>query len=262
MVQRAAAIYVAFFLVISAGAYAVIGTAQQPTVSVENPDYELSTNQTFDVDGRTYTVDSVSGGSAEASWVNESAGYTQTWDNNSSVTLQNNQSYRVLIPNESDPSSFTLREEQSVDRETVTQNGTEYVVMEDGENRTLVPVSEFLPEPETRQYSEGETIQFQGNETTFANVSTDSVELQWTAQRTNTVSFAEGGTADLNGQQYVAHFPDGSTLQLSSDADAYRQQQQEITTFNDRIAGLWGVILLSVLAAVFLIVLGFLPAKS
>ena len=264
--KRAAAVYIAFFLVVSAGAYAMIGAAQQPTISVENPDRELRANQTFTENGRQYTVTSVSGTSAEAEWTNRSATYTNTWDNNSTVTLGNNVTYRVLIPNRSDVSSFTLREVQNVTEPTITQNGTTYVVLQDGQNRTLVPVDEYLPQPETRQFNEGQTFRFQGNRTTVSNVTSDAATLTWTAPRTNTVSFSEGGVVNLNGNQYIAHFATNqqgnATLQLSTDQQAYREQTAAIAEFHERIAGLWGVSIIAALGAMFLIMLAYLPARS
>lgn len=260
--KRAAAIYIAFFLVVSAGSYAMIGAAQQPTISLENPDHTLQVNQTFTENGRQYTVTSVEGTSAEASWTNQSATYTNTWENDSTVTLSNNVTYRVVIPNSSDVSSFTLREVQNVSEPTVTQNGTTYVVLQDGQNRTLVPVQNYLPEPKTREYDEGQTIQFQGNQTTISNVTTDAATLTWTAPRTNTVSFGEGEMATLNGNQYIAHVEGGNTLELSSDPSAYREQTTAIAEFNERIAGLWAVSILSSLTAFFLVMFAYLPARS
>lgn len=264
--KRAAAIYIAFFLVTAVGSYAMIGQAQQPTISIENPDHQLQTNGTFTENGRQYTVTQVSGTSATAEWTNQSATYTNTWDNNSTVTLGNDVTYRVLIPNQSDVSSFTLREVQNVSEPTTTVNGTTYVIRGDGQNRTLVPVDQVLPEPETRQFDQGQTFRFQGNRTTISNVTADAATLTWTAPRTNTVEFSEGGTTDLNGNQYVAHLTtDGqgnAVLQLSSDPAGYREQTAAISEFNERISGLWAVSIFSSIAAIFLIILAYLPARS
>lgn len=264
--KRAAAIYIAFFLVVSAGAYAMIGAAEQPTISIEDPDHELRTNDTLTENGRQYTVTSVSESGGEASWTNESATYELTWENNSTVTLDNNVTYRVLIPNASDPSSLTLREVQNVTEPTVTQNGTTYVVRDDGQNKTLVPVDETLPEPETRQFDEGQTFDFQGNATTVSNISTDAATLTWTAPQTNTVSFSEGAVADLNGNEYIAHVAtDGQgnpILQLSADQGAYTEQTAAIAEHKERINGLWAVSIFGGLGAMFLIMLAYLPARS
>lgn len=264
--KRAAVIYIAFFLVVAAGSYAMIGQAQQPTISIDNPDYQLQANETFAENGRQYTVTQVSGTSAAAEWTNQSATYTNTWDNNSTVTLGNDVTYRVLIPNGSDVSSFTLREVQNVSEPTITQNGTTYVVRQDGQNRTLVPVDQVLPEPETRQFNEGQSFQHQGNRTTISNVSAGAATLTWTAPRTNTVEFSEGGAANLNGNQYVAHLATNgqgnSVLQLSADTEGYREQTRAIGEFNERINGLWAVSIISSLAAIFLLILAYLPAKS
>lgn len=264
--KRAAVIYIVFFLVVSAGSYAMIGAAEQPAISIENPEHELRANGTFAENGRQYTVTQVSGTSASAEWTNQSATYTNTWENNSTVTLGNDVTYRVLIPNASDVSSFTLREVQNVSEPTITRNGTTYVVLQDGQNRTLVPVDQYLPAPETRQFNEGQTFQHQGNRTTISDVTADAATLTWTAPRTNTVQFSEGGVATLNGNQYVAHFAtDGQgnpVLQLSADPSAYREQTAAISEFRERIKGLWAVSIFSALASIFLIMFAYLPAKS
>lgn len=261
MRQRAAAIYVVFFLVVAAGAYAVIGAAEQPTISLDDPDYTLSENDSFRVDDQEYTVTSVSAGEAEAEWTNESAIQSETWDNEAAVELEG-ESYVVVIPNESDPSSFTLREEQEVDQETTERDGTEYVVVEEGDNVTLVPRDEYLPEPETREFSEGDTFDFNGNQTTVEDVSESSAELQWQAPQTNTVRLQEGEASNLGGQSFVPHFPDDSTLQLTSDIDAYEQQIADIGEFDERIRGLWGVIVVSLTAAILMVLFAFLPARE
>jgi len=261
MRQGIVAVYVAFFLVVAGGSYATIALAEQPTISIDNPDFALSANQTFTVDGRTYTVRSVSAGSAEATWVNESARFTDSWDNNSTVALAN-QSYRVLIPNESAPSSFTLREVQNVTEPTVTQNGTTYVVVERNDTRQLVPVDEYLPEPRTRTLSAGQTVEYNNNSTTVTNVTSSAVELEWSGTKNNTVTMSEGGTVDLNGQQYVAHFPSANVVQLSADVTGFQEQTAAVSEFHQRIDGLWYVLSLCGVGTVLMVGLAFLPTKS
>ena len=262
--------YGVLFLVIAAGAYSLIGVAQQPQIDVQGDTY--AENDTVTVNGLEYDVASVGSDEGTLTRVDDSAQYTETWQNNSTVELEDNSTYRVLIPNESDPSQFTLRQEFELGENvsTVEQDGSQYVVVNGSDgNRTLVPVDEYkrqqFGEPDTRQYSEGDTFDFRGNETTVSNVTADQATLEWTAPRTLETSFGEGETVTLgpddDSQTYVAHFPEEGTLQLSPNPDDYQEQVDEVNHFNERISGLWGITLLSVITVILLFGLAFLPNK-
>lgn len=287
MQRRAAAIYAAFFLVIAAGAYGTIGLAQEPTVTVDDPDYTLSANDTLEAGDRTYTVGQIQAGtnegndlrSTELSWVNESARYTTSLEHNSTVPAdmvewsgQTNEAepYRLQVENATDPTAFTLTQEfnvsgrlaadEAVEDETVTRaDGREYVVYR--ENGTTQPLADYLPEPERRTFEEGEQLQYNGTTTDVADVSNESVTLAWTAPRTNTVSLAEGDTQTFGGTEYVAHFPDNSTLELTSDLEAYDREVQAVDTYQERINGFWGISIVSGLAAVLLLASAYLPSR-
>jgi hypothetical protein len=293
MQRRAAAIYVALFLVIGAGAYSLIATAQTPHVGFENPEHELSQGQTFQVEGQTYNVTSVSaemegggggghggGGpatlvrSGEVSWVNDSARYTANWENNSTVDLgEDNTTYRVLVQQSSgNPTDFTLREElnrtqilqndPAADNETVVRDGERVVLVED-ENGSLtaVPVDEYFPEPSTEQYSEGDQLTYEGNQTTVDAVENESVTLAWTAPRTNTAELSNEGNVTLGGQTYLAHFPNNETVVLTQDFQSYRSQTDNIDQFQEHINGLWGIVILCGTIAVLLIGMAYLPSR-
>ncbi|NEU58584.1 hypothetical protein [Halorussus sp. MSC15.2] len=270
MQRRAATVYAVLFLVIAAGSYSLIGVAQEPGIDVQGETY--AQNDTLTVNGYEYTVASVGDGEGTLTRVNQSARYTATWENNSTVQLDNS-TYLVSIPNTSDPSQVTLRQQFNLSDNTTTveQNGTEYVVVDDGQNKSLVPVDEYkrqqFGEPDTRQYSESQTFQFEGNQTTVTNVTADAATLAWNAPRTLETSLSDGGTVDLgpenNNQTFVAHFPEGQegVVQLSQNVEAYQSQVDDIDHFNERIAGLWGVTILSGLTVVLLFGLAFLPNK-
>lgn len=293
MQRRAAAIYVALFLVIGAGAYSLIATAQQPTVGFENPEYQLTQGETIQIDGQTYNVttikaESQSGGggghgggsggggelvrSGQISWTNQSARYTATLENNSTVTVQNTQ-YRVLIPNTSgNPNSFTLREEinesavlqndSAADNQTVTRDGERFVVVADENgNATLVPADEYFPEPSSQQYSENDTLSYQGNQTTVDAVENDSVTLSWTAPRTNTAELTDEGNVTLGSQTYLAQFPNNETVVLTQNFQSYREQTSEIHEFQKHKNGLWGVVILCGSIAVLLTAMAYLPSR-
>jgi len=285
MQRRAAAIYVAFFIVLGAASYSVIATATAPTIGFENPDHRLSEGDQFSVEDRQYTVSAISaemedggghGGGAsvtrsgQVTWTNDTARYTQTWDHNSTVTYQD-ETYRVLVEDADDPTAFQLveevnrtgilQEDPSVENETVTVNGTEYVVSQEGDDRSLTPASEYFPSPESTEYAEDDGLQYQGNATTVADVTSDGATLAWTAPQTNTVDVGNEGNVTLNGQQYFAYFPDNSTLVLESDYGVYQEQTEEIDTYHQHVNGLWGVSIVSFVTAIMLLGMAYMPSR-
>ena len=289
MQRRAAALYVAFFLVISVASYSLIATAEEPQVEFGTPDHTLSENDTFTVGGTEYTVSSLEataasgggghgggggGGGVERtgtiSWTNQSAQYTATWANNSTVSL-NNETYRVLIPNTTDPSSFTLQNQinrsqvlandSQADDQLVTRNGGEYVVIEGQNGTRLVPADEYFGQPTNRTVNEGATIDYNGNRSTVTNVTNASATLQWTAPRNNTVDVSDNGNVTLGGTTYLAHFRNNQTLVLTKDFASYNEQTAEIDRYHEYLRGLWGVSIMGGVAAVLLAGMAYLPSR-
>ncbi|KTG09588.1 hypothetical protein AUR64_13020 [Haloprofundus marisrubri] len=285
MQRRAAAISVAFFLLVGAASYSLIATAEEPTIQFENAEYELQQGDQFSQGGQQYTVTSLEaqmegGGhgsaahltrSGQIAWTNDSAQYSQTWANNSSVSIDN-ESYRVVIPNDSDPSTFALREElnrtallqanDSVDNQLVTRDGQQYVVYNDGSgNPTLIPEDQFFPDPSSTQYDEGQQFDLQGNQTTVENVTASEATLTWTAPRNNTIDVEDQANVTVGDQQYLAYFPANDTVYLTQNMDSYNAQQQEMATFNRHMKGLQGVTILAAAIAVLLIGLAYLPSR-
>ncbi|MFB6129233.1 MAG: hypothetical protein ABEJ28_00235 [Salinigranum sp.] len=283
MQRRAAAIYVVFFLIVGAASYSLIATAHQPTISFNNAK-ELKKNDTFQIGERTYTVSDINaqveGGGAESearlvrsgklTWTNQQATYTDTWDNNSTVTVNDND-WRVLIPNETDPGSFTLQEVQNrtkilqnddnADNQLVTHGGTKYVVVTQNGSRQLVPADQYFPAPKTQSYDEGGSIDYNGNQTTFSNVSASAVTIQWVAPKKNTVSLPDQSNVTLDNQTYLSYFPDNSTLVLTQQFQSYNEQTTQIANYKDHIDGLWGVTELSFVTAFLLIAIAYLPSR-
>lgn len=265
MQRRAAAVSAAFFLVVAAGAYALMGAAQPPEVSIDdaNVDHRITeAGQTFTVDGVEYNVTDLEGTSATIAWTNESAVLTAALEHNSSVAYRD-ANYTVLIPNESDPGEFRLREEQSVDRPTTTQNGTEFVVVEgDGGNQTLVPRSEYLPDPETYAFRTDDEFEYRNNTTRVAAITQSEATLEWRGEQQNTVDAEEGGNVTLgDDQSFVAHFPSNGTLVLSSSYEDYRSDAERVEAFEERVGGLEAVSIISGLAAMLLVGLAYLPSR-
>ncbi|WP_338726889.1 hypothetical protein [Haladaptatus sp. DJG-WS-42] len=282
MQRRAAAIFAVFFVVAGAGAFGLIATAEQPHIKLDSPTYGM--NDTVTVGDRTYTVTKIAleesgggghggGGGAsyagELQWTNQSAQYTATLANNSTVAY-NDGTYRVLVPNQSNYTTFTLNQEfnvtqrlaadPAVDNETITRNGERYVVY--SENESLRLLSEYLPEPDTQAFQTGDQIQYQNNSTTVQSVSESGATVEWFAPKTNTIELSQAGNVTLSGESYVANFISEEEVQLSPNYENFAEQEHEITEFEDTINGLWGIIILSLLSVIFMITFAYLPNKG
>jgi hypothetical protein len=292
MQRRVAAIYFAFFLVVGVAAYSMLVVAEEPTVNI--PGEELQENDTLTVNGQEYTLTSLEaqtgdGGGGHGggggvtyigtlSYVDDSYQFAETFQNNSTVDYQESQ-YRVFIANESGVSSFELRqdfnvsrrlaEDPAVENETVTrEDGQEYVVYR--ENGSTRPLSEYLPEPNVEEYSEGDEFDFRGNQTTVENVTAEEVTLTWTGEREGEVELEEGVNVTLaGGEDYFAHFKghgeEVESVVVSSAAENYGAYQADLDRqdyFDERVNGLWGVVILSGVAAMLIVGLAYMPVKG
>lgn len=201
-------------------------------------------------------------------------GATITEVTGSTATLQWGDEFYVSIPNETDPSTVSLTQQFNVTRRlttdpqvrngTVTIDGEPYVV-----NRTTnqnTPLSEYLPEPQVTEFSEGDELTYNGNVTTIGNITREAAPLSWTGAQNKTVDLSEGASLSLNDQEYFVHFPGQHSVQLvenTTDAwNAYQSDLNTIDVYNERMAGLWGVTILSFLAAFVLLVAAYLPVKD
>ncbi len=248
MQRRAAAVYLVLFVALAGGAYAYIEVgASEPEVSLDGPTY--AENDTFSVGDRTYTVTTIEAEVEEGdhgapdtvnrvgelTWFNESAMATAALENGSTVAF-NDGEYTVSIANESNSTSFELVSNDSADTETVSTG-------------------------ETFPYQqENETI-----DATVATVSTSAVSLEWNDPQDETIELNEGGNVTLNGEQHFAHFPDNNSVKVLASGQYYSSYQSEladIDAFGVRINGLWGVVILSLLATIILISAAYLPNKS
>ena len=277
MQRRAAAVYFVLFLAIAAGSfgYITVVDAQRPEIDVQGQ--ELTTDDTLRIGDRVY-IASVSEGSGELAWTNQSAQATASLEHNATTTYQN-QSWTVVIENRTDVSEFDLRQQlnvsailandPAVENETATFQGDEYVVYPANEtsDRELVRLDEYLPAPETRTFAVGDEYEYVAEEdgqvnATVTNVTTAAAELTWTSTQENTISLSEGGNVTLGGTQYVAHFPDNSTVILSENVQGYLEDTQRQDYFTERKNGLWGVFIVSFMSAIVLLGAAYLPVKD
>lgn len=257
------------FLVIAAGAFAVLSTATQPNVEVEAA-HTLSQGETLTLGGTQYTLSSVSDSSAEFTWTNESYVYSATLQNNTTVQYQED-SWVVDIPNTSDPAEFTLRESLNVtqilrddpdvrDELLTGPDGEKYVRYQNGSTRLL---SEYLPEPRTVQFAKGDTMEYDGNETTVDALTKSKVTLTWRGVRNLSTSGAPGENVTLGDQTFLVHVPESGQTRavLSQDFAGYQHSVDRIDYFDERVKGLWGVAELSALAAAVLLAVAYLPSR-
>ena len=276
MQRRVAAVYVAFFVILSAGSYAVVASAQSPHIELSNPDHSLSPGDTFTLAGTEYELDAIeqstSGGGGHGGGGTTTTEATIVWSAqvsqsaelaNGSVVSLDEKNWTVVIPNESDVSTLRLRENFTITEPIVTQGNETYVVVDDGENKTLVPKDEYerqqFGEPEVRELSEGDAW----NDTrTLSNITTERGLLTWETSEDQSVAVAQGGNVTLGETQFTANFPNQGTLELTSDYQDYKEDADAIDRFHERMNGFWGVTILSGLAAVLLLAMAYLPHRG
>ncbi|OYR47671.1 hypothetical protein [Halorubrum sp. Eb13] len=280
------AVYVALFVLIAGGAGVLTATADSPEIGFDNPDFEVSQNDRIEVDGEEWTVAEITevesggggghggGGGAETSIVatlerNVTADQSETWANESTVQLDDRE-WRVEITGD-DPNSFTLVEvpdrqailenDPQADNETVQRDDGEYVVVtEDGES-TLVPAGEYFPAPEERAYATGDSIEYGDQSVTVDNVTADQAVLAWEATETESIEIEQHSRVTIGETEFVAHFADASTLQLSSDIEGYEAQVAQIDQFQQYSSGLTRVLVLAFLSSLLLLGAAFIPSR-
>ncbi|QSG01569.1 hypothetical protein [Natranaeroarchaeum sulfidigenes] len=265
MQRRAAAGYVALFLVIAVGAYGLAVTAESPEITLEDPEYDVEEGDQFEAEGVTYTLtevtrdDGVPTGTLE--W-NITVDEEESWEHGDVIEYQESD-YEVLIPNETDPSEFTLREEPGDDLDVRGEGDDRVIRVEEDGEEEFVPIDEY--EPLDRQtFAEGDAIEYDEHDATVAEVTEDEVRIEWTEEATDDLTLREGlEVAQLSEDQtYIAHFTAGDRLQLTSDHESYNEQADEIAYFEERTDGLTVATILSGLTAFLLVGMAYLPRKE
>lgn len=286
MQRRAGAAFVVFFLLVGAASLALVTTASPPEFDVDGQ--QLEQGDSFEVDGQTYNVESVSaseggggddghggGGGGETTyeavfnWTNESYQYTESWKNNSTVTVDDTE-WTVLV-NEGGNGSFVLREDVNetqilqndpdAGNETVTYEDEPHVVVTRNGSEELVPASEYFPDPETRQLSTDDQFDYNGNQTTVTAVTNTSAEVQWTAPKTQTTSATQQGNVTLGDTTFFAHFESEDGVVISQDFQQLERFNEEESQFHEMQNGLWGVAILSATLVVLVLGMAFLPSR-
>ncbi|MGM0605769.1 MAG: hypothetical protein ACQETB_08870 [Halobacteriota archaeon] len=280
MQRRAVAVYVALFLLVSVASYALIATAEAPTISLENADHELSEGDSFDIDGVTYAVESVGtetddeetqyAGTIE--WTESDVEQSEIWNNESTIEYRDGE-WTVLVDSGEEPTGFTLQE--VVDRTAILESDpdarnetveadddTESVIVTDETGQeVLVPADEYFPAPQTEQYTEGDTVEYAETTVTIDAVDSGSVTVVWSSDETRSADLAQGEVVTLGGNEYLAYFSTADTVLLTQDISEYEAQVSSIETYEDRVSGFWYVIVASLVIATLLVLLGMLPSR-
>jgi hypothetical protein len=288
MQRRAAAIYCAFFLVIAAGSYGyvtAVADSQEPSVSLDAETYENASVLT--VDGQPYSISGIKEEAAEEggepsmvgtiTWTNDSARVTEPLENESEVTYQN-ETWTVHIENGSNVSEFTLQktrnvsrlltEDPAVDNTTGEIQGETVVTFAD--NTSYRALDDYLGAPETVSFAVDEVFPYAAEDevvnttvvSVTSGVATPAATLEWTTSQQNEIPLEEGANVTLGDETYLVHFPDTESVQLSQEFQAYQTDQNRTDYFQERKAGLWGVTIVSSIAALVLLSIAYLPVKD
>lgn len=197
---------------------------------------------------------------------------TVTDVSSSQVDLTWSDNYRVFIANGSaaNISEFRLTQEFNVTalltgdpavfNETFTRDDITYVTYR--ENDSNVPLDAYLPDPVNVTFEEGAEIGFQGNQTTVANITAERALMEWFGPQTNTIDLSEGANITLGETTYVVHFPNNSSVQITSDYAAYQAELDRQDQFTERMNGFWGIAILGSLTAIILLGAAYLPSRG
>lgn len=278
MQRRAVVVYVALFLLVGSASGVLLTTAESPEVAFENPEFELSAGDTFEVDGQEYTVSDVTetetdeGETQFAATIerDRTVERSETWANESTVELDDEE-WRVRTAGENSTSvtlvevldrQAILEEDPDADNATVERDGGEFVVVDEGEgDPRLVPADEYFPDPAERSYAVGDEFEYGDRTVTVDSIAADGAVLVWTASDPVTTELTHSSTATIGDTEFAVAIPDGSTLALSTDIQGYEAQLARIDRFGQQSDGLWRMVIISFLASGLLGTTAFMPSR-
>lgn len=276
MQRRAVAVYAAVFLLIAAASYGLVTTAETPRVAVENPDYKLTSGETFSVGGQTYTAATVEEVTEDGGHGSSSTHMSGTIEWNMTDVENTDQlavgdtamiDQQEWAVQEITPPAVTfeavldrtaiLEADPDADNQTYSDDSGEFVIVND----QRVAASEYF-DPATTTLSEGETASYEGTEATVDSVTNDSVQFLWRTDESQSTELAGGDTIELaDGNEYIAYFESADTIALTNDHAAYQAQIAAKQQFADRSAGLQYAAVVSLLIVLSLVAFAFLPSR-
>ncbi|MFB6201787.1 MAG: hypothetical protein ABEI98_07235 [Halorhabdus sp.] len=262
--RRTATIQAGDTIAFDGGQYEVSINASAPSVTLTNVD-NASINSTF-APGDTLTY---RGNDATVASISSNA-----------VTLVWGGPYMVVIPNAtamenvSQPPNFTLVEQRNLTalatedpalyNETVVIDGVRHVTYR--ANNTNVPVTEYFGTVERETFQRGDTLRYQGNETTVESITTKAVTLAWTGPTTDTIRLTSGSTFTQAGTEYLALAESDSKIQVFTTNSEYYQEytadKERIDSYNTRMLGLWGIVDISIVAVIILLGTALMPVRG
>ena len=285
MQRRTVAIYAVFFLLIGVASYSLIATADDPEIQFDDPDFELTEGDQFEVDGQLYTVTALDRTEEEGDmgeirvtyeatieWTVADAEQQETWESGTVISHADGE-YEVIVDDE-DPETFTLREvidreailadDPTADNETVERNGEEYVVIETDDETEFVPADEYFPAPQERQFAVGDTFEYGNHTASVESIDETGVTVTWTEDETRTRTLTQAAETTFGETEYLANFIGDDAdlrLQLTADFESYEAQLAGIEQYEQKVTGLWYVATLAGLMVITLLSFAYLPSR-
>lgn len=267
MQRRAAAMYVIFFVLIAVGSFAVANVVEAPDPAMDEYDHQLTVDDTVTIDGTTYTLTRIDVFSATFEWTQPEAEQSGTVTNES-VIESDGVEFLVEIDAGDEPDGVTLIEQYPEhDLETVEIDGVTYVVIEEDDETRVVPEEEYLEDEhgprERLELTAGDSFVWdQANASvTIEAISTASITVSWVGPVERSITVQSGQPTEIGQTTFMANFVDTEFIQLTTDIEAYEAHRDEIDTFDERTQGFWGITVLSLLTAVLIGGLSYLPRR-
>lgn len=269
MQRRAAAMYVLLFLVIAVGALGFITLTDGPSASMDDPDYELTLDDSVTIDGVEYQLTSLGEFTAQLTYVDEAAELSATFDDGDMVNITGTD-YRVEVPDVDDPDNVTLVETYPEhDRNTTEDDeGNTLVQLDDG---SWISEEEYLEQEygprDEIVLSEGDTFEFipeeaeESVEATVDEILPTGFTVTWTGQAEQTVLLQRNAVNTIGDTDFGTNFIGQDAIQLTQDIDAFESHLEAHEVWDERYQGFWGVGVLSILAAVLIGALSYLPRR-
>lgn len=267
MQRRAAAMYVIFFVLIAVGSFAVVNVAEAPDPAMDQSDHQLTVDDSVTIDGTTYNLTRIDVFSATFEWTQPEAEQTGTITNESTIESDGVE-YLLEIDAGDEPDGVTLIEQYPEhDLETVEIDGVTYVVIEENNDTRIVPEEEYLADEhgprERLELTVGDSLVWDdaNASVTIDDISSASVTVSWVGPMERSITVQSGQPTEIGQTTYVANFVGTEYIQLTTDVEAYETHRDEIDTFDERYQGFWGITVLSLLTAILIGGLSFLPQR-
>lgn len=267
MQRRAAAMYVLFFLVIAVGALGFINLVDAPDESMDEFDFQLVEGSTASIDETEYTVSRIDAFSATMRFTVPDAAVTETIANES-ILNSTGVEYRVELPPVEDPTWIILHETYpDHGLETTEIDGVTYVQVEENDEITLIPEDQYLEEQfgprERLNLSIGDSFVWDERDATVTieSITATGVDVSYIGPEERSLTLVRGETTEIAGTTYGVNFVGDDTIQLTTDIDAWDSHLDALDTWDERYLGFWGIGVLSILAAILIGGLSYLPRR-